>query len=161
SLVPEVAFQLTDDRRGGIGGELHLPCRVEPVDRLDQADGPHLDEIVEGLTASGESPGEVFDQAEMSLDQTLPYLRVLGPAELSKEASDLILGQLRMAFVRDQGGPLLRTRNVNRAWPSVSSTSISSVTDRKMVSDHTFSKVAPGLVGASPAAETPRAPSST
>ena len=51
ALVPEVPLDLPDDVRGRVGGELDAAVDVEAVDRLDQADRAHLDEVLELLAA--------------------------------------------------------------------------------------------------------------
>ena len=58
ALVAEVALQLADDGRCGVGGELDLTVRVEPVDRLHQADRSDLHEILnwEGCYGLEEPP---------------------------------------------------------------------------------------------------------
>jgi hypothetical protein len=97
SLVSEVALQLPDDRGGRVGREFDLPPRVEPVDRLHQADRGHLDEIVERLAASREAAGEVFDQPEVRLDELLTDGRVVRTPEPPELVLDVLL-------VRDLAG---------------------------------------------------------
>jgi hypothetical protein len=70
-LVPEVALQLADDRRGGVGRELEAPVRVEPVDRLQQAQGGDLDQVVERLAAVGEPPGQILGQPHVGGDEVV------------------------------------------------------------------------------------------
>ncbi len=57
--VTEEALDLTHDVRNGEGGELDLAREVEPVDRLDQADGPDLDDVlrVPEVLATAEAGG--------------------------------------------------------------------------------------------------------
>src|SRR5690606_35386456 len=69
ALVPEVTLDLTDDRRGGVGGELHPAAQVEPVDRLDQADRRDLSEIVEPFASVAEPAGEVLDERHVEFHQ--------------------------------------------------------------------------------------------
>ena len=69
ALVAEVALDLADDRRGGVGRELDAALEVEAVDRLDQADRADLDEVVVGLAAVAEPAGQVLDQGQVQLDQ--------------------------------------------------------------------------------------------
>src|SRR5215211_31986 len=71
TLVTEVAFDLPEDIRGRIGGELDLPVHVETVDGLYQADGGDLDQVVQWLSAAGELAGQKFSQGELFLDDTL------------------------------------------------------------------------------------------
>src|SRR5207249_10366145 len=76
--VAAVALELARDGGGGVGREFDLAVRVESVDRLDQADGGHLDQVVHRLPASGEPAGQVFDQPEVALDQPGTDLLVAG-----------------------------------------------------------------------------------
>src|SRR5690606_13776218 len=69
ALVPEVTLDLTDDRRGGVGGELHPAAQVEPVDRLDQAARRDLSEIVEPFASVAEPAGEVLDERHVEFHQ--------------------------------------------------------------------------------------------
>ena len=69
ALVAEVPLDLADDRRGRVGRELDPALEVEPVDRLDQPDRRHLDQVVERLAAVAEPAGEVLDQRQVHLDQ--------------------------------------------------------------------------------------------
>jgi len=46
-----VPLDLADDVRRRVGRQLDAPVEVEAVDRLDQADGADLDEILELLAA--------------------------------------------------------------------------------------------------------------
>ena len=51
--VAEVALDLTRDGRNGIAGEVGAAIRIEAVDRLDQADRPDLDEVLESFATVG------------------------------------------------------------------------------------------------------------
>jgi len=64
-----VALQLAEDGVGGIGGELDAALGVEALDRLQEADGRHLDEVVQGLPPVGETAGQVAGEREVALDQ--------------------------------------------------------------------------------------------
>src|SRR5215218_5014916 len=63
ALVAEVALELADDGRGGVGRELHLPLQVEAVDGLQQPDGAHLDQVLQRLPAVAEAPEQVLGVA--------------------------------------------------------------------------------------------------
>ncbi len=74
---------------GGVGGELDAPLGVEPLDRLQQADRRHLDQVVEGLAPVGEPASQVAGEGEVPLDQPGRRLLAAGldveveePAEL-------------------------------------------------------------------------------
>jgi len=76
--VAEVALDLPGDRRRCIRAERDAAPRVEPVDRLDQAESPHLDEILERLAAVDESARDCTDEWEVLLDQDAPPLICAG-----------------------------------------------------------------------------------
>src|SRR5918997_2798989 len=71
ALVTEVTFDLTEDVRGRVGGELDLPVYIEAVHRFYQADGGDLDQIVEGLPAACELAGQELGQRKLLLDDPL------------------------------------------------------------------------------------------
>src|SRR5215217_3899991 len=75
SLVAEVALDLAQYVRRRVGRELDLPVHVEAVDRLYEADGGHLDQIVQRLPATGELSGEELRQGQLFLDH--PFAGVL------------------------------------------------------------------------------------
>lgn len=52
---------------------------IEPLDRLDQAEGGHLHEVVEGDAAVLEPAGEVGGQPEVGGHQLVPDRRVPRP----------------------------------------------------------------------------------
>src|SRR5919107_109422 len=72
ALVPEVAFDLTQDVRGRVGRELDSPVHVEAVYGLYEADGGDLDQVVERLPAARELAGEELGQRELFLYYPLP-----------------------------------------------------------------------------------------
>ena len=76
ALVAEVALDLADDVRRRVGRQLDAAVEVEAVDRLDQADRPDLDEILELLAAIGVAAGERAHQRHVLLDQLLARLEV-------------------------------------------------------------------------------------
>src|SRR5215471_11572780 len=69
SLVAEVTLDLAHDGGCRVGGELHPPLEVEPVDRFDQADGGDLGQVVQPFAPVAEPPSQVFDQRKVQLDQ--------------------------------------------------------------------------------------------
>src|SRR5918999_4401450 len=71
ALVTEVTFDLTEDIRRRVGGELDLPVNVEAVHRLYQADGGDLDQIVQRFSAARELAGQKLGQGELFLDDPL------------------------------------------------------------------------------------------
>ncbi len=84
ALVAEVPLDLTDDRRGRVGGELHATVRVEAVDGLDQPDGGDLREVVQRLAAVAEPACQVLDERQVHAHQPVAQLRVLRTAVLQR-----------------------------------------------------------------------------
>ena len=84
--VAEVPFDLAQDRRRGVGGELQPPVGIEAVDCLDQTDGADLDEVVERLVAAGEASGEIDDERQVRADELVAQ-RLLGRAVLGERVS--------------------------------------------------------------------------
>ncbi len=78
ATVAEVPLDLADDRGSGVGRELHPAAGVEPVDRLDQADGADLEQVVERLTPVEEPPGEVLHEGQVQRHQLAAQLAPLG-----------------------------------------------------------------------------------
>src|SRR5947207_8776423 len=76
ALVAEVPFDLADDVRRGVRRQLDAAVEVEAVDRLDQADGADLDEILELLAAVRITARERADEGHVLLDQLLPRREV-------------------------------------------------------------------------------------
>src|SRR4051812_34803992 len=76
ALVAEVPLDLADDVRRRVGRQLDAAVEVEAVDRLDQADGADLDEILELLAAVRVAPGERAHERHVLLDQLLARLEV-------------------------------------------------------------------------------------
>ena len=76
ALVAEVALDLADDVRRGVGGERDLALELEAVDRLDQADRAHLLDVLERLAAAGVAARERAHQRQVALDQLLARRRV-------------------------------------------------------------------------------------
>jgi hypothetical protein len=65
ALVAEVALDLTHDRRGRIRRELDAALEIEAIDRLDEADRPDLNKVVERLAAVGELDGQIAHEVEV------------------------------------------------------------------------------------------------
>ena len=87
ALVAEVALDLADDRRRGVRRELHAALGVEPVDRLDQADGGDLDEVVERLAAVAEPAGAVLHQGQVQVRPVPRGMRCRSRSRRSASAS--------------------------------------------------------------------------
>ena len=71
AVVAEVALELAEHRRHGVGGERGLARGVEAVDRLDQPERGDLDEVVERLVGAPVAPRHPPGQREQALDQLL------------------------------------------------------------------------------------------
>ncbi len=70
-VVPQKTPDLADDHRHTVGGESHLLGRVEVVDGLDEADTPHLKEVVHVLAPLGEPLHHAEHQPQVALDHLL------------------------------------------------------------------------------------------
>jgi len=83
AVVPEIAADLPHDHGHAIGGEAHVQIRVEVVDGLDEADAPHLEQVVRVLPPVGKALDHREDQPQVARDQFLPGLHVplLGPEQ--------------------------------------------------------------------------------
>ena len=67
------------------GPNVHAAGRVEPVDGRDQAQRADLQQVVEGLAAVAEPPGEVPDEGQVLLNHTSDkgaIRRAIGEARL-------------------------------------------------------------------------------
>src|SRR5215211_2375873 len=126
TLVTEVAFDLTENVRGRVGGELDLPVYIEAVHRLYQADGGDLDQIVQGLPAACELAGQELGQRKLFLDDPL---------------AGVLVAVLVIAYEQ-----AARTRLIRPSIPPAHETS--STTVRQLVS------VLPPVVGSSTSART-------
>ena len=67
-------LDLADDVRRRVRRQLDAPVDVEAVDRLDEADAPDLDEILELLAAVGVAARQRADERQVLLDQLLARL---------------------------------------------------------------------------------------
>ena len=67
--VAEVALDLADDRRHGVGAEEDPALEVEAVDRLDQADRRDLDQVVELLAAARVAARDRARERQVGLDE--------------------------------------------------------------------------------------------
>jgi hypothetical protein len=74
-----VTLDLTEDARHGERSELDATRRLVPVDRIDQADCPDLDEVLQLLAAVRVSPRERFDEWQPLFDQSRSRFTVSQP----------------------------------------------------------------------------------
>src|SRR5262249_37321443 len=84
TAVAEVSLDLARDRRYREAGELGAALRIEPVDRLDQSDRAHLNEILERLSRSRVTARDRADEREVQGNQPVAGIRIarlLVPAE--------------------------------------------------------------------------------
>ena len=91
ALVTEVALDLAHDRGRGIGGELEPSAGIEAVDRLDEADRAHLDEVVERLSPVLELGCEEAHEVEMAHDELVPHLGIARLLVLAEELARALL----------------------------------------------------------------------
>src|SRR5207249_2363032 len=61
-IVAEVMLDLPDHRADGVGHEFDAAFRVEAVERVDQADGRHLDQVLHRYASPGELGREGVDE---------------------------------------------------------------------------------------------------
>jgi hypothetical protein len=71
ALVAEVALYLAENGRCGVGGQLHSPVEVEPIDRLDEADTADLDQVLYRLATGGEPARKTSHQRQIAGDEFL------------------------------------------------------------------------------------------
>jgi hypothetical protein len=94
-----VALELAEDRRDGERGEGGLALGVEAVDRLEQAERRHLDEVVERLAAALVASRELAGEGQEALDEGLAGRRVAALVELHQQTP--VLARARGTVVRD------------------------------------------------------------
>src|SRR5215203_773341 len=74
--VAEVALQLAEDRWRGEGGEGRAAIGIETVDRVDEAEARHLQQVVEGLAGPAIAQRQVFREGQVATNQLLANRRV-------------------------------------------------------------------------------------
>ena len=74
--VAEETLDLADDGRHRERGELDAPAQFETVDRLDEADGADLDDVLHGFAAGAEPGGSELHQSQVEFDQGVADVRV-------------------------------------------------------------------------------------
>ena len=72
ALVAEIALDLADDRRRGVGRKLDAAFEVEAVDRFEQSEHADLDQVVERFSAIRELDGEESHEVEVRDDEFVP-----------------------------------------------------------------------------------------
>src|SRR5918996_3120364 len=92
ALVAEVALDLADDVRRGVGGELDAALDVEAVDRLDEPDRADLDEVLELLAAVRVAPRQRPHERHVLLDQLLARSEVQVLVVAAEECAVALLG---------------------------------------------------------------------
>ena len=88
SSIPEVALDLSCDRRDREGAEVDAALDVEPVDRLDQPDRSYLDEVLVQLASVAVPPGQALDERHVLLDDAIPCVAVPRLVVFAKERPD-------------------------------------------------------------------------
>jgi hypothetical protein len=111
ALVPEVPSNLAVNMRAGIGGQGAADGRIEVVDRRDQADVPHLHQVLGRLRTAPISLDAGPDQATVAADQQLArrYPPLAEARQRADDAQQLTVIQLGELTVR----PACRSR---RRW---------------------------------------------
>ena len=67
-----LGFSPSHNRWNAVGGKLDILAQVEAVHGLDEADDPHLEQVVHALAAPGEALHNRQHQPEVPGDQLLP-----------------------------------------------------------------------------------------
>ena len=93
-VVPQESPYLADDHRHTVGGESHLLGRVKVVDGLDEADAPHLKEVVHVLAPLRKALHDAEHQPQVALDHALTSRLVPCPRP-GEQVALLLLGQDR------------------------------------------------------------------
>src|SRR5262245_55082265 len=88
-LVAETALELADDRERCERRERDAPFGIVAIDRVQQADGGDLREILEWLPAANETPGQIFGERLEPRDQLGPRLRLL--VESVEQLTDVLV----------------------------------------------------------------------
>ncbi|GAA4966338.1 hypothetical protein GCM10023238_37580 [Streptomyces heliomycini] len=78
-VVAEVALDLAGDGRHGVRLEGVAARRVVVVHGLDQTEGRHLVQILQGLTAAPETDGDALGHRQPGRDQRVAQHPALGP----------------------------------------------------------------------------------
>src|SRR5438552_3058548 len=76
AAIAEMTLDLAEDVRHGERRQLDAPFGLIPVDGLDQADSPDLNEILQLLSPMHVTPRERLDERELFFDQPLSQLEV-------------------------------------------------------------------------------------
>src|SRR3954452_18320878 len=90
ALVTEMALDLPHHVGRRVGGKRDLPVELEAVDRLDQADGAHLLDVLERLAAAGVAPRQRANQGQVALDQRLARVRVAALVVAAQQVTVLL-----------------------------------------------------------------------
>src|SRR5450631_1415056 len=93
--IAEIALELAQDRWDGEGGERQAAAGVEAVDRLDQAEGRDLDQVLERLAGVAVAAGEALGQREVLRRQLVASARILTLLPAGEK-----LGIVRAALLR-------------------------------------------------------------
>ena len=70
-VVAQVAPDLADDHRHGVGGEAHVLCYVKVVKRLDQPDTANLEQVIHVLRAVVEALEHAEHQPQVAANELL------------------------------------------------------------------------------------------
>ena len=97
AVVAEVALELAEHRRHGVGGERRLARGVEAIDRLDQPERRDLHEVVERLVRAPVAARHPSRQRQQALHQLLPR-RLITVAVVADEQATILLGPARTAW---------------------------------------------------------------
>ena len=76
------------NRRDRVRRKIDAALQLEPIDRLDQADRAHLDEILELLAVADVTPCQSTDERQILLDQAGTGSEVTVAMVLAEQAAD-------------------------------------------------------------------------
>src|SRR5580704_16862958 len=96
-LVAEVTLELAHDSRRGVARELLAHPRLEPGERVEQAEARDLDEIVERLTTVDVAERELARERYEATNEFVPRL---GISSLMVGEEKLLIGDARIVGAR-------------------------------------------------------------
>ena len=87
AVVAEVALELAEHRRHRVGGERGLARGIEAVDRLDQAEGRDLHQVVQRLVGAPVTAGHPAREREQPFHEFLARSLIAVPVIADEQAA--------------------------------------------------------------------------
>src|SRR4051812_28620779 len=97
-----MTLELTEDGRNGVAGERHLAIGIKAVDRLDEADGRDLEEVVKRLLCTLIATGKLPRQWQEALHELVTRLW-LPIAQVPDEQLAILAGADAVLLVHARG----------------------------------------------------------